>query len=545
MAKKNITYMNRAYNEVTRFVERLSAGIAWDVVLTKVAVLKTLNKKDHEELLTRFRNQGNVMVIDTKREGGDETYPVLKHKMYMNTGSGLTTTIGQVDKEPETGPQTIFKPKRFSPADVLLKATPAADAARMLASADAAHACKDSDTLVDRVKTLMNNSTQELSDRGILDKFIDDQTKTASSDSILSTLNKEAVKPTPVMYGLSTELYASAASILSVLKDNKAGLTRTKLADLCTGYHRLNRNDRLAVITALIRHAGVVDYRSPNASDARSATALIHPDHAKGVVYNKNADTDASERAEKEKVITVAKPLPEVAPKKPRLNGYRGDKAMNTTDIYQMASQLHEFILRELSEKGTEYFLLRSIYVEFPEYGDLDDKERELVSKQILAFRRLHTYRGERTDNNISYVTVETYNEYMGYNRPATVTGDTIVYSTGDNHNKPSEKLAASNSTKALEKPTVTNYTTAPTVAAPVSAPGLDASAFSNMATMLQQAAAIIENKQINDLLMEELVPLKAELNENFTVLQESIELVLTSTTAMGITIEKLNNLLK
>lgn len=544
MAKKDASYMNRAYNEVTRFVERVPAGISWDVVLTKVAVLKTLNKSELVDLLARFRAQGNVVVIDTKREGDDVAYPVLKHKMHMGSGSNLTNVVGQVSDEPEPGLRTSFGPKRFSPENIIGHPTPGANVANAKAAAEMAYACKSADGLLSRVRDGVNK----------IDAVTPGGVDSVSDEVLINTIVKDTP---PLNYGLSTELYISAVAILDTLKMYKAGLNRTRLGNLCMRYHRLNRDDRSLVITALIRHAGVVDYRSPTSSDSRSASSLLHPDHVKGVVCSKTTDTNASEKAEKEKIIAPAKPLVEPL-KSSRLAGYRNDRAMNATDLYVVASHLHEHILLELSKPGVDHFLLRDIYAEFSEYSLFTPEERETVSKIILKFHKLRTYRGEFTNENIAYVTQDVYDRYMGIKKREIVHGNPLVYST---HTHPLETPTVTTSTKALETPTVTNHTKAPVVnvnensvvaepvkspeASAITIPGLDAAALANMALMLQQASVLVENKQINDLVLEELAPLKIELNDNYKVLQENVSALLDSTTAIGITIEKLNNLLK
>lgn len=546
MASKN-NYINRAYNEVTRFVEKLPDGIAWDLVLTKVTAMKMMKKSDTAELLRRFREQGNVMVIDTKRAGEDVTYPVLKHKKYISNALDLTNTIGQVPNEPIPGLRTTFPPKRFTADDVTLKQTmipqkPAGDVVTQ-------KLVEDSTSYGD-----VKNKLGVLLTHSGLTK---EQVSKMSDEELTETLLTVDV---PSKLGLANDAqYEAAMAVLDTLKTHKAGLTRTQLNNLCFKYHQQGREGRTSILTALIKYAGVVDYRSPTSSDSRSATTLIHPDHVKNNVYSKLGDTNASEKAEKEKVITPAKPLTEVAAKGHVLNGYRKDRPMNSTDLYQIAHQLHGYIFNALSKPGVDAFELRDIHADFPDYSNLSYTEREAVSKVILSFGKLRTYRGEHTDGNIAYVTNETHNRFMGIAVHPAQQGNEIVYTT--------------NGTKPLDKPVVTNRTTdirvtktsnekedflptdpvkapapapaAVTFPAPLSVPGLDAAALQSMAAMLQQAAGLVENKQINDLLLEELMPLKTELNEKYNTLQQNVEAVLDSTVSLGLVIEKLNSLLK
>lgn len=540
---RKANFINRAYNEVTRLVEKLPDGISWDTVLGKVAVLKSMNKSQQAELLIRFRSQGNVMVIDTKRDGEDVTYPVLKHKMFLKNVLDMTNTIGQVDNSNTPGLQTSFAPKRFSPSDAVLKSTPAADVAHNSRSAALAHTCKNAEDL----RTQVNDRIKQLDGEGGI-----------SPDLAFKgdTMDRAIAKAMPANWGLATErLVVAATAALDTLKKYKEGLTRTKLSNLCVKYHGLTGGDRAMVINTLIKFAGVVDYKSPTSSDSRSATTLLHPDHAKNVVCNKLPDTNASEKAEVEKTITTAKPLNDNVTPGYRLNGFKDDRSMSRADLYQIAMQLHEHICDYLSQPGNEYFLLRSIHSEFPEYSRLATAERDAVSKMILSFNKLHTYRGELTNDSIAYMTQGAYTRMMGLRNNVVSTGDEVVYSTAtatkpldtptvSNHTKANETPAVTTSTKAFETPAVST-STIPSAIPALGILGMDPAALQNMASMLQQASVLIETKQVNDMVLEELLPLKVEINENYQVLQENVVTLLDSATSLGLAIEKLNNLLK
>lgn len=267
------------YNDLSRFLEHLPAGMSYDILQSKVPSLRALGKKDLELLLEYVIEKNRITVTPTTQKGSASS-PYLRHKMH----TGPVNVIAQPEAEkPEgevvriagAGKQTLVTRKRT----LINRIVPVMDKPVM-----------NTETPVNKIDFLnVNNVNKSL--------------------FFTNELRKKHLK--------DEKLINAAGAVKDYLLQNKDGVTRTQIDRYVSKYRYLKGTDRPEVLNYLKKYEGVKEHNVEGKDKRYSSSIFVHGDFCKPLTTSEQRfDHDAPQLGSKPVNLAT---LPEMVSPAPAL----------------------------------------------------------------------------------------------------------------------------------------------------------------------------------------------------------------------------------
>lgn len=366
----------RAYDELSKMLEKIPGGMAFDQAISKLPSLRALKKKETVTLLELIKSKDRIDVMDTTQKG-EPGSPMLRHRLYAQTGT-LTSVPEQKEIAgvlPGSG-KTVYIAKAGK-----LTLDPNTVAAMKRDNAVDTRACRPTaeTMLKDRAKEL--NTTVE----GAATHHI----ANASLGGKLDTVVKD---------------------ILTFLERRQNGANRTEIGNKVMAYHACRGSDRAAVIAHLIACHGVVE-QIPTGSDARSAKILMHPKFIKKLdVSEQRFDHDAP-------TLSLDPIIPNYVPEatstlhvKPKVHTPRTDVTFE--EIQDIADKVYSAVV----VAGTGGMAFARLHDMVKDYHELSEGDRSRVISYLVDCDMVFTFR--KGQNQVMFIERTAHKEQTAQETP-------------------------------------------------------------------------------------------------------------------------------
>lgn len=500
------------YNDLSRFLEHLPAGMSYDILQTKLSSLRALSKKDLDLLLEYVIEKNRITVTPTTQKGSASS-PYLRHKMH----TGPVNVIAQPEAEkPEgevvriagAGKQTLVTRKR---------------------------------TLINRIVPVMDqpvmNTETPVNKEDIV--FLGEEKKLVGFDELRKIHLKDG------------KLINAANKIKALLLTNKEGFTRTELDNSLVEYKYLKGPSRSDVLNYLKKYEGVKE-QFPEGENVRYPVGrFVHGDFCKPL-------PTSEQRFDHAAPPLTLDPIPSVSDIK---------TVTLKVDVRKIDPRaVGTLVIELLTTLGKPLPLFR-VWNFIGLDGALSSQDRYDILNPLLTEGKIRIYDDAHPNPNakekvVSWVAIDE-------GKPS---GEEIVRTCGEEPNtaiaqavmEALEKKTTDvksntsqypNRTAQLESKPV-NLATLPEVVSPgpalftpinfkeESQPAASSVDVRKQILELERVAAELEQKERNEALIAAIKPLRDEIVLQFAATQKAIDAQIDAQAALGLAIEQLNKVL-
>lgn len=471
------------YDVLTRFLESMPDGMAYDILQTKVPALKRLKQKDLDILLQYTREKDRVIVTETKRKGAPASV-FLRHKMY-----GAPTVVPEA--EPVKTDTTVYVATAGKPE---LQPTPPTKAP-VTASNRLDNGMKDIQALRERY--------------------------------------------------LDASLHVAAKDILAFLEQKPNGVNRTELGNGVLAYHRLRGPYRQVVLSYLVSHEGVQEVQ-PEPGIVRGAVRFLHSKFVKSVDKSEKPYDHSAPQLTLDKITPTEEKAPVTpTPTTPVQITDAVEEQPQILSLIDIGQKIVD-TLKNTEGNSLTMYKLHNLVPEYHDLSDSERREcvSYLVRNDIVRTYRVpnvgagtmwiklydseentHTT-GELPNSAIANAVMEALDKQQG--RP--VDWDNIT---------PVPKIFPR---APMPAPVVFEQLEGP---APEPVGNMSSSSIRAQIAQLEAMAAQLEQKEQNQALRDTVVPLRDAIVKEYGNVQEALTLQIDAVAALGMAIERLNGALK
>lgn len=500
------------YNDLSRFLEHLPAGMSYDILQTKLSSLRALSKKDLDLLLEYVVEKNRITVTPTTQKGVNSS-PYLRHKMH----TGPMNVIAQPEAEkPEgevvrivgAGKQTLVTRKR---------------------------------TLINRIVPVMDqpvmNTETPVNKEEIV--FLGEEKKLVSFDELRKLHLKDG------------KLINAADKIKALLLTNKEGFTRTELDNALVEYKYLKGPSRSEVLNYLKKYEGVKE-QFPEGGNVRYPVGrFVHGDFCEALPASEQRFDHAAP------ALTLD-PIPAVSDIKnvtPKVEERKVDPRA-----------VGALVIELLTNLGKPLPLFR-VWNYIGLDGVLSSQDRYDILNPLLTEGKIRIYDDVHPNTNakekiVSWVAIEDGKSSKGEivrtcgEEPSTAIAQAVMEAlekkttdvkpnTSQYPNRLAQletkpvTLATLSETLSVVPDPITpvmmkEQTTVPATSTDVRKQILE----------LERVAAELEQKERNEALIAAIKPLRDDIVLQFAATQKAIDAQIDAQAALGLAIEKLNKVL-